>query len=108
MSPIIDRAHLAEAAFGDAELADECLALFAEQCRTLLPGITDSGRDTSARADMAHTLKGSALGVGATEVARASATIEDGLRSSRVPADALTFLERAVAAALKEIQGGRS
>lgn len=77
---LLDRAHLDRQTFGDAELAGELLGLFAGQCRTLLPGILARDRPASERADLAHTLKGSALGVGADRIARIAADIEDALR----------------------------
>jgi HPt (histidine-containing phosphotransfer) domain-containing protein len=104
VTSLIDHAHLAEQTFGDGDLARELLGLFAGQCRRLLPGITDPGLDGSHRADLAHTLKGSALGIGAARVADLSAAIEDGLRQGReVPAETVARLGEAVAATLAEI-----
>jgi HPt (histidine-containing phosphotransfer) domain-containing protein len=94
MDPValIDRAHLARQTFGDTELAHELLGLFAEQCRSLLPGIVDTARPITERADLAHTLKGSALGIGAGRVAHLSGAIEDRLRAGEAagPTDALS------------------
>lgn len=94
---LIDRAHLDAQTFGDHELARDLLQLFDAQCVRLLPGIADAGLSPATRADLAHTLKGSALGVGAARIAAASAAIEDGLRAGG-PADAtpLDGLERAI------------
>ena len=83
----IDHEHLARQTFGDAAFARELLDLFAGQCRRLLPGIADRAVPAAERADLAHTLKGSALGVGAGRVADLSAAIEDGLRSGGADAD---------------------
>ncbi|GJE16540.1 Hpt domain-containing protein [Methylobacterium marchantiae] len=104
MSRLIDHAYLAEQTFGDDELARELLSLFEAQCRRLLPGIVDTGLDRCERADLAHTLKGSALGIGAARVAELSAAIEDGLRGSDgIPAMVLADLADAVNATLAEI-----
>ncbi|WP_246101893.1 Hpt domain-containing protein [Methylobacterium terricola] len=81
MEPLLDRAHLAHQTFGDDDLAREVLALFAGQCDRLVPGLTDPGLDAAVRADLAHTLKGSALGVGATRVATLAGRIESALRA---------------------------
>ncbi|GJD41521.1 MULTISPECIES: Hpt domain-containing protein [Methylobacterium] len=104
MTSLIDRAYLAEQTFGDVDLALELLVLFSGQCRRLLPGITDPRLDDHHRADLAHTLKGSALGVGAARVAELSAVIEDGLRrGGGVPDPAYGALADAVEATLSEI-----
>ncbi len=100
----IDHEHLARQTFGDTELAGELLTLFAGQCRRLLPEIGDPSRTRAERADLAHTLKGSALGVGAGCVAAASAAIEDGFRREGDPD--VAPLAEAVAAALRAIPAG--
>ncbi|KQP31295.1 hypothetical protein ASF49_11125 [Methylobacterium sp. Leaf104] len=83
---LLDAEHLARQTFGDAELAAELLVLFAAQCRRLLPGIVDAGAPTAERADLAHTLKGSALGIGADRVTLSSAAVEDALRAGTAAA----------------------
>lgn len=82
-SPLLDRGHLDAQTFGDADLAREVLGLFEEQCRRLLPALTEEDRSAEERADLAHTLKGAALGVGAMRVAEASAAVETDLRAGR-------------------------
>ena len=101
--PPIDHEHLARQTFGDADLACELLMLFAGQCRRLLPGIGDPALPRAERADLAHTLKGSALGIGAGSVAAASAAVEEGFRGHGDPD--LTPLAEAVAATLEAIAG---
>ncbi|WP_082559303.1 Hpt domain-containing protein [Methylobacterium sp. Leaf94] len=88
---LLDADHLSRQTFGDAALAAELLGLFADQCHRLLPGIVDPDREPAERADLAHTLKGSALGIGAVRVARISGAIEDALRAggTDVPAETL-------------------
>ncbi|WP_407522644.1 Hpt domain-containing protein [Methylobacterium oryzisoli] len=79
--PLLDRDHLARQTFGDADLAAEVLALFREQCASLLPALADAERPPADRADLAHTLKGAALGIGARRVAAAAAALEAALRA---------------------------
>ncbi|SFG54643.1 Hpt domain-containing protein [Methylobacterium gossipiicola] len=100
MAPI-DHNHLSAQTGGDPDLTREILDLFARQCRTLLAGITDSAQPARDRADLAHTLKGSALGVGAGAVAAASANLETDLRAGRAPDP--TPLAEAVAEVLRAI-----
>ncbi|MBB2964014.1 HPt (histidine-containing phosphotransfer) domain-containing protein [Methylobacterium sp. R2-1] len=82
LAPLLDRSHLDTQTFGDADLAREVLSLFEGQCHRLLPALAEEGRSAEERADLAHTLKGAALGVGAMRVAEASATVETGLRKA--------------------------
>jgi HPt (histidine-containing phosphotransfer) domain-containing protein len=71
----IDRAHLERATFGDRGLARQVLKLFESRCQLLLQDIVHAP-DVSARIYAAHTLKGAARGVGATQVAEAAAAFE--------------------------------
>ncbi|WP_419951128.1 Hpt domain-containing protein [Methylobacterium sp.] len=104
MTPLIDHAYLSEQTFGDVDLARELLGLFAGQCRRLMPGIADADLDPDRRADLAHTLKGSALGIGAAPVGDLAASIEDRLREGRgVPLETVARLDEAVTATLAEI-----
>ena len=71
----VDLAHLARQTFGDHDLEREVLALFERQSRTMIDRLRNA---TTAKswADAAHTLKGSALGIGAFQVARAAEKVE--------------------------------
>jgi len=71
---IIDRAHLARMTFGDRALEREVLQLFDRQAELLIERIRKGA--PAAVATLAHTLKGSAVGIGATRVARAAACVE--------------------------------
>ncbi len=73
-APVIDRAHLARMTFGDRGLERELLELFDRQATILLARMRDS--DAAALAALAHTLKGSAVGIGAAWVAQAAAAAE--------------------------------
>jgi HPt (histidine-containing phosphotransfer) domain-containing protein len=70
----IDRAHLAHVTLGDDNLEREVLTLFDRQAVLLMARIR-SGSPTAA-AGLAHTLKGSASGIGAWAVARAADAVE--------------------------------
>ena len=70
----IDRAHLARMTFGDASLERELLELFDRQCELLLARMHEA--DDSALATLAHTLKGSAAGIGAWDVKEAAQAAE--------------------------------
>src|SRR5262245_31521294 len=71
---VLDRDHLARITFSDRSLEREVLQLFDRQSELLLDRMRTS--EPAAIATLAHTLKGSALGIGATRVARAAAEAE--------------------------------
>ena len=70
----IDLAHLSRMTLGEHSLEREVLALFDRQTEILLPRIRLA--EARAAATLAHTLKGSALGIGAFRVARAAEGVE--------------------------------
>jgi HPt (histidine-containing phosphotransfer) domain-containing protein len=70
----IDLAHLSRMTLGERSLEREVLALFDRQVDLLLPRIRAGVPTVIAAA--AHTLKGSARGIGAWRVARAAETVE--------------------------------
>jgi HPt (histidine-containing phosphotransfer) domain-containing protein len=72
--PAIDTVHLARMTLGERSLEREVLALFDRQADLLLPRIR--GGVPALAAASAHTLKGSALGIGAFRVARAAEAVE--------------------------------
>lgn len=71
---VLDRDHLARITFGDRSLEREVLQLFDRQSELLLARMRVS--EPAAIATLAHTLKGSAVGIGAARVARAAAEAE--------------------------------
>jgi HPt (histidine-containing phosphotransfer) domain-containing protein len=71
---VLDRDHLARMTFGDRSLEREVLQLFDRQSELLLERMRAS--EPAAIATLAHTLKGSAVGIGATRVASAAAEVE--------------------------------
>ncbi|MBI3702926.1 MAG: Hpt domain-containing protein [Rhizobiales bacterium] len=70
----IDRSQLARMTFGDRSLERELLELFDRQAAMLLVRMRAGG--VAAVAPLAHTLKGSASGIGAAGVARAAEAAE--------------------------------
>jgi HPt (histidine-containing phosphotransfer) domain-containing protein len=70
----IDRRHLSRMTFGDRSLQREVLQLFDRQAALLISRMRASA--PPAVASLAHTLKGSAAGIGAGSVARAAVAAE--------------------------------
>jgi HPt (histidine-containing phosphotransfer) domain-containing protein len=100
----IDRGHLSRMTFGDHSLEREVLQLFDRQAELLMERMRAS--EPAAVATLAHTLKGSAAGIGASRVARAAAAAE--LAASRAPAEcslAIAELARSVEEARAQIAG---
>jgi HPt (histidine-containing phosphotransfer) domain-containing protein len=72
--PAIDRGHLARMTFGDRSLEREVLDLFDRQATILIGRMR--GGEPAAVATLAHTLKGSAAGIGAGRVAQSASAAE--------------------------------
>ncbi len=70
----IDREHLTRMTLGDRSLENEVLELFDRQAGMLLTRMKDAGANVAAA--LAHTLKGSARGIGAWHVAQAAEAVE--------------------------------
>ncbi len=70
----IDRSQLARMTFGDRSLEREVLQLFDRQAGLLLARM--QSQEAAAVATLAHTLKGSAASIGATDVMLAAAAVE--------------------------------
>ena len=70
----IDRRHLARMTLGDRSLEREVLQLFDRQAAMLIERMR--GSVPAAVASLAHTLKGSAAGIGAGMVARSANAAE--------------------------------
>jgi HPt (histidine-containing phosphotransfer) domain-containing protein len=77
--PAIDFAFLARQTAGDVALAAELLDLFDRQSEALLARLSAPDATTRRRADLAHTLRGSALSIGAGTTARAAQALEAAL-----------------------------
>jgi len=103
-SAVLDRAHLARMTFNDPGLEREILQLFDRQAELLLNRMGRS--EPPAIASLAHTLKGSAVGIGADRVARAAAATEAAACSTpRECMEAMDQLARAVDEVRIEIAG---
>jgi HPt (histidine-containing phosphotransfer) domain-containing protein len=71
---VIDRDHLARMTFGEPSLEREVLQLFDRQAEMLLARM--AGAEPAVLAALAHTLKGSAQGIGACHVVAAAEQVE--------------------------------
>src|SRR4051812_49703608 len=80
----IDVDHLTRMTLGERSLEREVLELFGRQADLLLPRIRRG--DPALAAASAHTLKGSAGGVGGLEVGRAAQAVEKGKAANFVAA----------------------
>jgi HPt (histidine-containing phosphotransfer) domain-containing protein len=76
---VIDATHLARMTLGDRGLEREVLELFVRQTTIILDRIARAEPAIAAAA--AHTLKGSARGIGAWRVARAAEMVEEAART---------------------------
>jgi HPt (histidine-containing phosphotransfer) domain-containing protein len=96
--PAVDLVHLARMTLGEEGLEREVLGLFDRQAEMLLARMaSETPRVVAA---LAHTLKGSASGVGAWRVAEAASAVE---RAAGEPgAIALTRVMNELAAAVAE------
>jgi HPt (histidine-containing phosphotransfer) domain-containing protein len=74
-STVIDETHLQRMTLGDRRLEREVLELFVRQTTIMLGRIV--GAQPAMAAAAAHTLKGSARGIGAWRVARAAELVEN-------------------------------
>jgi HPt (histidine-containing phosphotransfer) domain-containing protein len=104
----LDLVHLARQCLGDHELEAELLQLFRQQAPTLTARLSGPPHlSLDARAKIAHTLRGSALAVGAGRVACAARRIEElasaGGDQSSAEASAVAALQFAVSEAVTEI-----
>ena len=75
MAGAIDFSHLEHYVGGDQAIIREVLALFSDQARTVLPQLDPEGSADQWR-NAAHSLKGSALGIGAAALAEACGEAE--------------------------------
>jgi HPt (histidine-containing phosphotransfer) domain-containing protein len=98
--PAIDLEHLARMTLGERELEREVLALFAQQSAGLLVRLEKLPREG---ASLAHTLKGSARGIGAFAVAQAADDLERRLRQGLPADDEVAGLQQSLGYALAAI-----
>jgi HPt (histidine-containing phosphotransfer) domain-containing protein len=98
--PALDLDHLARMTLGERELEREVLTLFAQQSTDLLARLEKLPREG---ASLAHTLKGSARGIGAFAVAEAADNLEQRLRQGLPVTAEVTALQQALDAALAAV-----
>ncbi len=89
----VDVTHLQRATLGDAALEREILVLFERQSAALLAQLQDRPADG---ARLAHTLKGSALAIGAFGVAEAAEELEFAFRDGASRSAPLRRLQAAL------------
>lgn len=94
--PVLDLAHLERMTLGERELEREVLTLFAQQSADLLARLEKLPREG---ASLAHTLKGSARGIGAFAVADAADDLERRLRQGLSVTAEVAVLAQAIGAA---------
>ena len=86
----VDFGHLERYALADQSLVDEVLAIFRQQAEVWMPQFDPAAPDKAWR-DLAHSLKGSALGIGAVALAAACGDAEsskDATASEKIAARA--------------------
>jgi HPt (histidine-containing phosphotransfer) domain-containing protein len=89
--PIIDDDHLGRMTLGDRSLEREVLEIFARQIAMILKRI--AAVEPARAAAAAHTLKGSARGVGAWRVAQAAERLERAAREGGAQAMGAAIME---------------
>jgi HPt (histidine-containing phosphotransfer) domain-containing protein len=97
----IDTQHLSRMTLGELSLQREVLALFDRQADILLPRIRRGAPAVAAAS--AHTLKGSAVGIGAFKVARAAEAVERAREQAMEAAAAIDTLAAVLDEAKAEI-----
>jgi HPt (histidine-containing phosphotransfer) domain-containing protein len=98
----VDFAHLEAYAAGDQPVVDEVLALFREQAALWTP-LLDPAAEGGGWRDAVHTIKGSAMGVGAFALAEACVAAEQAAADLTERTLRLTRVRNALDAALADI-----
>jgi HPt (histidine-containing phosphotransfer) domain-containing protein len=96
----LDAGHLGRMTLGDGDLQREVLRLFVLQSARLVERLSAFPPDAAA---IAHTLKGSARGIGASSVAACAERVERALGDRKAAAAALAELKTAVSQTVREI-----
>jgi len=99
----IDRRHLFKMTLGDQSLEAEVLRLFERQSAMLLARMAEAGADAAKLRALAHTLNGSARGVGAWRVAHVAQAAEAAAADPALVAPAIEALHGAVGEAIAAI-----
>jgi HPt (histidine-containing phosphotransfer) domain-containing protein len=97
---VIDEDHLGRMTLGDASLEREVLEIFVRQIALMLMRI--EGAEPTVAAAAAHTLKGSARGIGAWRLAQAAEQLEDAVAGS-IHGEAFSAATAALESACEEV-----
>lgn len=95
LSRPVDLVHLSRHTFGDRELEREVLALFLRQSRQCMARLRGEAA-AEARRSVAHTIKGSARGIGAWRVAEIAGEVEARADAGPTLAPLVDELDRAI------------
>lgn len=98
----IDLVHLARQTDHDGALAEELLDLFDRQSASLIAQALAEDAPRHRRAEAAHQLRGSALAVGAGQVARAAQALEASLERPNAESGEIDAALAALAGAIGE------
>jgi HPt (histidine-containing phosphotransfer) domain-containing protein len=101
--PAIDMAHLSHMTLGERSLEIEVLRLFERQAELLLARMREVGPEGVAT--LAHTLSGSAKGIGAWRVAAAAEAAESAVKQHESLDPAMAGLAASVDEARRAIAG---
>ena len=94
----VDFSHLESYVAGDRSIVREVLSLFSDQARSVLPSLNPDASNEDWR-NAAHSLKGSALGIGAFALAEACSEAE-------AARDASVEVKRGARARVADLLGG--
>jgi HPt (histidine-containing phosphotransfer) domain-containing protein len=97
---VIDEEHLGRMTLGDVSLEREVLEIFVRQIALMLKRIESV--DPMVAAAAAHTLKGSARGIGAWRLAQAAERLEEAV-AGRLRGEAVAAATEALEAACEEV-----
>nr|WP_321456377.1 Hpt domain-containing protein [uncultured Cohaesibacter sp.] len=94
----LDLAHLSQQTMGDLDLQRQVLSIFVEQMKLKIPQLAPQ---MEGLGELAHSIKGSAKGIGAWQVAKAAEEVE---KSSGDPSAEIEALLLAVDVSLQDIE----
>ena len=100
--PVIDRAHLDRMTSGDRDLQVEVLGLVREQA-SMWVRLLDPGNETADWLVAAHTIKGSARGIGAWELARICGAAEEAAKGGPLSRDMRRLWSAQIEVALDDV-----
>lgn len=102
--PVVDRAHLERMTGGDHELALEVLGLFREQIE-LWSKLLQPSTETQDWGNAAHTVKGSARGIGAWQLAELCGQAEEASKSRPLSRDDKRAFYEAITTEMQAVIG---